>query len=211
MAADDLSAPLGQTQEAARVVSRSRSRRPSRARWACSSAIFVLWAALADNPFGGEPMVVVPADLQAPANAPAKKAEAVRPPRDRRRQHPRPLRRPCTIAGLRAARPAAGSKTVTIIDGKSGSSQEVVIAGPADGKDAAASLTPIDQKFVETTHARSDPEDRRRRRASRGRLRAGRKAHPRQARRATRRDHRRRARRQRQRHHRSHRASCRAR
>src|ERR1700728_2055527 len=68
MAADDLSAPLGQR----------RNRRRSKIRIPVSyiiagalalfSGTFIVWAVVGDDPFGGEPMVVVSANMQ-PATA----------------------------------------------------------------------------------------------------------------------------------------------
>ena len=79
MAADDLSAPLGQNRKPRRTIPITIPQAIVGA-LGLFAGIFVLWAAMADNPFGGEPMVIVRADLQAAANAPAKKAEVVRPP-----------------------------------------------------------------------------------------------------------------------------------
>ena len=150
MAADDLSAPLGQNKKPRRPIPVTVPQAIVGA-LGLFAGIFVLWAAVADNPFGGEPMVVVHADLRAPANAPAKKAEVVRPPVTDDGGIPGRYDGPAQSPASAPQGPPPGSKTVNIIDGKSGSSQVVVIAGPADGKDAAASLTPIEQKFVETT------------------------------------------------------------
>jgi hypothetical protein len=55
MAADDLSAPLGQETKRARVFTASMHA----IALATFLAAFVLWAVIADNPFGGEPMAVV--------------------------------------------------------------------------------------------------------------------------------------------------------
>jgi uncharacterized protein len=150
VAADDLSAPLGQNKKPRRPIPVTVPQAIVGA-LGLFAGIFVLWAAVADNPFGGEPMVVVHADLRAPANAPAKKAEVVRPPVTDDGGIPGRYDGPAQSPASAPQGPPPGSKTVNIIDGKSGSSQVVVIAGPADGKDAAASLTPIEQKFVETT------------------------------------------------------------
>ncbi len=38
--------------------------------------VFVLWAIVADDPFGGEPMAVVPANLQVAAKTPDIAADA---------------------------------------------------------------------------------------------------------------------------------------
>jgi hypothetical protein len=149
VAADDLSAPLGQNQK-------PRAKIPFTIPQAIVgtlglfAGIFVLWAAVADNPFGGEPMVVVHADLQAVANAPAKKVEVIRPPAPGDGGAPNRHDGPEQAPASASQGPPPGSKTVNIIDGKSGASQVVVIPGSEDGK-GATSLTPPEQKFAETT------------------------------------------------------------
>jgi hypothetical protein len=149
VAADDLSAPLGQNQK-------SRPKIPVTIPQAIVGAlglfagVFVLWAAVADNPFGGEPMVIVHADLQAVANTPAKKVEVVRAPTPGDGGAPSRHDGPELAPASASQGPPPGSKTVNIIDGKSGASQVVVIPGSGDGK-GAASLTPLEQKFAETS------------------------------------------------------------
>ena len=123
--------------------------------------VFALWAILSDDPFGGEPMVAVPIDLHA-AMAPKKSAMASAPEADAMTPGPGrydgPGSGPVTIAVPPAegnpsnAGPdnAANTKTVTIIDGKTGARQDVVI--PAEGKPTGGpdGQSP-DQKFVEMT------------------------------------------------------------
>jgi hypothetical protein len=106
---------------------------------------FVVWAVVVDDPFGGEPIVAVPIDLHV-ATA-VKKSEA-----------------PIAPEGVPGAPQAAASasappgqhgapaptKTVTIIDGKTGARQEVVI--PDAGNGARPPSGPaLDQKFAEMT------------------------------------------------------------
>lgn len=130
---DELSAPLGQNE-------RKKPRR-----WpngllpkvfvtalAAFVVVVVAWATVVDDPFGGEPMVVVKSD---PAAAPA--------------QREQPSRYDST-ASATAAIPATppNAKTINIIDGASGKSQQVVIGAPAsDAKQQA----PVDDKLMETT------------------------------------------------------------
>lgn len=86
-------------------------------------AVFVLWAILANDPFGGEPIVVVTADLRTP-NRPADEPSA----------SPSVQPKPLPESGARAtAEPDStppGGSTVTIIDGTSGKRQEMVIGSP---------------------------------------------------------------------------------
>jgi polysaccharide deacetylase 2 family uncharacterized protein YibQ len=113
-----------------------------------SVAVFVLWAATADDPFGGEPMAVVLVDPPAmgaaePAQTPIKIETAVR------------------YGGLPGSEPAPGTKTVTIIDGTSGKREEVVISAPGSPSVSAGSTTSVaavNQRLIETSRHGSIPK-----------------------------------------------------
>ena len=156
MTADDLSAPLGQHQRARRRWA-TRAALPYAAvgLLALFPAVFVLWAVVGEDPFGGEPKVAVPVDVEAVpvankpgiAASPQGGAGAQTAPHD----------------DAAAARSAAASqsqnpaptKTVTIIDGKTGARQEIAIPapGPANAASGPADSAPREQKLVEmTTH-----------------------------------------------------------
>lgn len=148
MTADDVSTPLGQ--------------QPAKRRWRLPISIpqiiagaltaflgvFVVWTIVADNPFGGEPVVAVPIDLHAvvatkkyvpPAAHEA--IPAMSAPDNSAATMPMPPAQNST---------AAGTKTVTIIDGKTGARQEVVI--PDAGEGATPPRSPaVDQAFLEMT------------------------------------------------------------
>lgn len=164
MTADDLSAPLGQG-------AKRRRRFPGMVKRALPLTIggvlasflgvFLLWAMLSDDPLGGEPMAAVPIDLHA-AMAPKKStppspAEASAEVPGPSPGHDVPGSGPVTIAvpsaqanaGNAAANNAGNNKTITIIDGKTGARQDVVI--PADGKPGGPDGAALDQKFVEMT------------------------------------------------------------
>jgi len=137
MTVDDLSAPLG------REPTKRRRNLPFTAPQVIAGAlalflgVFVLWALAGDDPFGGEPIVAVPIDAQ-PAVA-MKKPDAAE-----------------TAAATPAPPPktAPPSKTITIIDGKTGARQEVAVAdegGAANPAAAAPAAVPAGQKFVEVT------------------------------------------------------------
>ncbi len=153
MTADDLSAPLGR-QPAKR---RRRVQIPVphviAGALALFLGVFVLWAIVGDDPFGGEPMVAVPIDLHA-ATA-AKKSDVADVPAVSSSQSPGPGRYDGPAPGT--APPGQGApgntKTVTIIDGKTGARQEVVIPaqGNSSGPTDAVPAVPADQKFVEMT------------------------------------------------------------
>ena len=92
-------------------------------------AAFVLWAMVAQDRFGGQPIAVAPADLQhiakkAPAVIAVPQAAA-----------PADAAQSATTATLAPPAPAApakppGTVTVTIVDGKTGATREVVVASP---------------------------------------------------------------------------------
>jgi uncharacterized protein len=145
--ADDLSAPLGQQPR------KRRRRLPIAVPHVIAGVlalflgVFVLWAIVGDDPFGGEPMVAVPIDPHAAMAA--KKSDSpdvqVVAGSQSSGHYDGP---PPTSAPSQGA--AAATKTVTIIDGKTGARQEVAIPdtetgkGPTDG-------APADQKLVEMT------------------------------------------------------------
>jgi uncharacterized protein len=170
MTSDDLSAPLGRRPKKPR----SRFKLPIPQIVATALAlffgIFVLWAVVADDPFGGEPMAVVPANLKIAAKAPTAAAP-----------QPGAMAEAGQAAGgseghAAAALPAANAQngaqgakpnttTVTIIDGKTGAQQEVVVPAPVPGSNAApakgavpAGTASVDQKFLETTPHGSIPK-----------------------------------------------------
>jgi polysaccharide deacetylase 2 family uncharacterized protein YibQ len=158
---DDLSAPLGQD------AGRRESHTSTTSRWAaalptlglpqvlagalaCFGVVFLGWALFADGPTGGEPMVVVPADLRADAAGAAAKtmdpgaAHAAEASRDRPNRYDGP---PLTAG--QPATPAPGPNTVTIIDGSNGKRQEVPI--PGQGAGPLAPDQAIDQRLAEAS------------------------------------------------------------
>jgi uncharacterized protein len=179
---DDLSAPLGQEPRHRRGLSATIVASMPHAIAAALAAfvgIFVLWAIVAENPYGGEPMAVVevtPHAATAPrvVTGPAAREtpavpDAVAPGPARRDGVPEG---PLNIAVPPADSPAkaANGKTITIIDGKTGARQEVEIPGGATEPAAetlntpivpdtpsaanaapAAELQPNDQKLFEST------------------------------------------------------------
>src|SRR5580698_6183368 len=64
MATDDLSAPLGQHRKKRRASIRLPIPQIIAGVLALFLGIFVLWAAISDNPFGGEPVAAVPISAQ---------------------------------------------------------------------------------------------------------------------------------------------------
>ena len=146
MAADDLSAPLGQN--------KTPQRRRALPRAVPQAAVGVLglfavvlagWAMIVDDPFGGEPWAVTPADLTAATPA---KPSPTKPSDEAGIHSGSQSDRPGRSDGAAAQAPqpmAPAGKIVTIIDGTSGKRQEIVIAGPADDKSAGG----IDSRLTE--------------------------------------------------------------
>lgn len=134
MTVDDLTTPLGQ-----RPVQRRREFPLSVPKviavaLALFLGAFVAWAVVSDDPFGGEPKVAVPIDPRGLAAAP----DAPAP------QSAMTATTPQTPANSTAAVPEAsqapapppGTKTVTIIDGKTGARREIFV--PLTNSDAAS-------------------------------------------------------------------------
>ncbi len=180
---DDLNAPLGQDTNRRRGLSTTvvaSMPRAIAAALALFVGVFVLWAIIAENPYGGEPIAVVdvsPHAATAPrvvagpaAREPATPDPAPAGPNLARRDVPEG---PLTIQVPPAAdgpAKAPNAKTITIIDGKTGERQEVQIPSNPAGAAAeiisppnapssanaapeasAAEAQPNDQKLFETT------------------------------------------------------------
>ena len=153
MTADDLSAPLGQQQ--AKRWRRFPIAVPHviAAALALFLGVFVIWAIVGDDPFGGESIVAVP--IGPSAATAAKKSEATAIPESAATaqgpgRYDGPV--PGAAPGSHPASPtgSGNTKTVTIIDGKTGARQEVVIPDSGNGV-SPADAPAVNQKFVEMT------------------------------------------------------------
>jgi polysaccharide deacetylase 2 family uncharacterized protein YibQ len=144
MSADDLNAPLGQHLRKRRLSIPITTSQVMAGVLALFLGVFVVWAVVGNNPFGGEPIVVVPINLH--PGPPAKTADGQAPPKVVA-VSPDAASSTQAAPGQTAAAPPAATKTITIIDGKTGERQEVVIPAPAG--DAAPDAGPLDQKFLE--------------------------------------------------------------
>ena len=124
---DDLSKPLGQKPKKRKrfVVPLPLVTRGIAGVLGLCVAVFLGWILFVDEPFGGEPMVVVSADTRA-SPQPAKAGQAP--------QAPAPtVQKPDAVApptALADGDKPSGAKTVTIIDGTTGKRQEVTVAQP---------------------------------------------------------------------------------
>lgn len=135
MAADDLSAPLGQDlprKKGKRVTMPYSPATIAVCALGLVLAVFVGWAMVASDPMGGEPSAIVTLDPAALAKAQvAAKPEAPAAP----------------AQAPAASAQGQGQSVITIIDGSTGKRQEVPIGG-ADSKTAAGGG---DQRLLETT------------------------------------------------------------
>ena len=142
--ADDLSAPLGQKT----VRAKRRFRLPFSGTQALAVllglflVVFAGFAIFGDNPFGGEPIVRV--TLRQPTPAAQSPAVAVAPA----------ATEPAAGPAVRPASPGpAEQKTITIIDGSSGSRHDVVISGEAadraEAEAAPVMMAGIDPRLLE--------------------------------------------------------------
>lgn len=154
--ADDLNAPLGQRPRQRRGKIHLPVPQIIAGSLALFVGVFVFWAAVRNDPFGGEPVAVVPVPPQSgtatktPSAPDAHEANAV-PEGPGRYDGPAA---PGTPGGAgTATTPAPGTRTIDIINGTTGAHQEVTIPAPGPGPDELPPPpgAPIDQKFVEMT------------------------------------------------------------
>jgi uncharacterized protein len=141
MTVDDLSTPLGQRPASPRRELPISVPKVVAAALALFLGAFVAWAIISDDPFGGEPRVAVPIDQR--GLAAANKPEAAAP----QSTLPAPATAGRTPANTTDAAPDVqqrrpvpppGTKTVTIIDGKTGARQEILIPSSENEGPAAS-------------------------------------------------------------------------
>lgn len=144
MAADELNTPLGQRKSADRLARLKRYRLPFSAGQAIAVlcglflAAFIGFALFGNNPLGGEPGVRISVD---PSLLPARDAAPAQKPATASTAGSGPAM-PAIVQGQtppaqsppEAAAPAAGQKTITIIDGSSGQRRDVLVPAPDDGR-----------------------------------------------------------------------------
>ena len=137
MTVDDLAAPLGQGPKP-----QPRSIKIPVARFIAGAlalflGVFAVWTVVSNDPSGGEPRMIVPANIQIAAKAPAVQPQAPDVTGSIQNGQPAPPAQPAA---------PANTMTVTIIDGKTGAKQEVTV--PL--RDAAAAAVPgLYQKLLE--------------------------------------------------------------
>jgi polysaccharide deacetylase 2 family uncharacterized protein YibQ len=111
--------------------------------------VVVGWALVADNPLGGEPVVVVSTPG---ASGPGGAAEGAGAAGHDGQGDGGPV----IQAGPAKPVPPAGAKTVTIIDGSSGQRQDVVVPGNSPANPAAEPR--VDRELLETTPQGAIPQ-----------------------------------------------------
>ena len=127
MAADDLSAPLGQENGPKRRTIPLAVPRAAVAVLSLFIVALAVWALVVDDPFGGEPWAVARTNL--PAGGTGKSSEATPP------APPGAVAVRVDSAATDGPQPLpSSSKIITIIDGTSGKRQEIVLPGPAEEK-----------------------------------------------------------------------------
>jgi polysaccharide deacetylase 2 family uncharacterized protein YibQ len=154
---DELNAPLGQTKKKSRLPKLPVALPQLLAgALATVGVVVVLWAAFVTDPLGGEPIAVVA--TKAPANAPGAAAGDGK-------EHNRfdgETGRAAIPAGPAAEKTAdvpPGSKTITIIDGSSGKSKDVVIPGTGKpGEKSARNVPPAEPRLLESSRHGAIPK-----------------------------------------------------
>jgi uncharacterized protein len=146
VAADDLSAPLGQDKAPRQWHALPRVV-PQVIVGLLSLLVVAVggWAMVADNPFGGEPFAIVPAESSSVADNGKKPTEMQARAPGGQPANERPSRYDGPPPDATPAAEATAGRTITIIDGTSGKRQDVVIPATPDGRPGPA----IDQRLTE--------------------------------------------------------------
>ena len=147
--ADDLSAPLGQ-QKRSKLKLTAYLPMAVAGLLALSLLVFVVWAAVVDDPSGGEPVVVVSIDQPAkkPDDAALKADQKPEQKTEQKAEQKPPDTKPDAAEAAKGPSGApAGMQSVTIINGASGDRQEVLV--PAQGGQQQLALA--DPKLLEST------------------------------------------------------------
>lgn len=160
MAADELNAPLGQKKKRKQIALPAMAPQALAVVLGLTMVVAVAWTMFVDDPYGGEPIAVVTAKTLAQKNAAANSPAG--PANQSRYDGPGASAGKTAAAddansaakAADASAPPPGSKTVTITDGSSGKSQEVVLP-PSAGEQKAAS---IDPRLLETTRHGAVPK-----------------------------------------------------
>jgi hypothetical protein len=132
MTSNDLTTPLGQNLEAGGSASRVPLAQILAVALGLFFGAFVLWAVIAKDQSGGEPVAVAPVDLHIAKQAP----EPVAVPQVAAPAEPAQPAAPAELAPAQTKPP--NTVTITIVDGKTGAMREVVVAAPPRSADPPA-------------------------------------------------------------------------
>jgi hypothetical protein len=127
MSVDDLTTPLGQRPAQRRREFPVSVPKVIAVALALFLAAFVAWAVVSDDPFGGEPKVAVPIDQRGLAAANKSDAPAPQSAITATSSQQPALAIPAAPAATPPTAPPPGTKTVTIIDGKTGVRREIFV------------------------------------------------------------------------------------
>jgi uncharacterized protein len=146
---DDLNAPLGQDKKKRLPKLPARAPQLLAALLGLFGLAVAAWGFFGNDPLGGEPIAVV---ATSPPTASQAKADAGGDGRQHYRHDGK-----TAVAKIMAGPPVPppGSKTVTIIDGSSGQSRDVIIPGNAK---SGAPKAPVDRKLLELTRHGTIPK-----------------------------------------------------
>jgi hypothetical protein len=154
--ADDLNTPLGQDRK------EKRSWLPRLLPWTMAGALgaglvlFVGWAAVVEDPLGGEPIARVAAEPRATAKTPneaaANAAKTEAEPKGAAKSEPKPGAEVKQAAAEPPKTPPPGMQSITIIDGGTGNRQEVLVPSQGgQGGQGAQGASSGDTKLLEST------------------------------------------------------------
>jgi len=148
VASDDLNTPLGQDKQKRLRKLPVAAPQLLAGMLGLFGLLVMSWALFVNDPLGGEPVAVVAAKLPAAGQSKLDSSGDGK-------QHSRYDGPAAKAPDPPATTPPPGSKTITIIDGSSGKSQNVIIPGnSSDG----ASHAPVNQKLLETTRHGAIPK-----------------------------------------------------
>ena len=162
MASDDLNAPLGQEKKKKLPKLPIAGPQLLAGMLGLFGLLVVSWAVFVHDPLGGEPTAVVvakqPGAIQAKPDSDGKQHARYDGPAAGAPNTAQAAA--AAAAATKATTPPAGSKTITIFDGSSGKSQQVVIPGNSSSvaPKAPGDKAPIDQNMLETTRHGAIPK-----------------------------------------------------
>ena len=151
--ADDLNAPLGQHKRKRLLNLPVSAPQLLAGALGLSGVVVVAWAALVNDPLGGEPTAVV-ATKTPPSTQSARDGDRDGKQHARHDGEAGSAPNAPEAAAKAVEAPPPGSRTVTIIDGSSGARQQFTIPGNSDG----ASKPLLDPKLVEATRHGAIPK-----------------------------------------------------